>query len=135
MRVQAGLCRTWSETQTVGFLIQMLKLNKYNLEKLIISPAFGMSPGGFESIAGRWNHSFRLESVIYSKIIRYFSISIFLKMPIGVNGKGNYQYFYLIQGNKEYSSNYILHPITYEPPHGKTNNLHMRKQRRRSASR
>ena len=24
---------------------------------------------------------------------------------------------------------------TYEPPHGKTNNLHMRKQRRRSASR
>ena len=25
--------------------------------------------------------------------------------------------------------------ITFEPPHGKTNNLHMRKQRRRSASR
>ena len=25
--------------------------------------------------------------------------------------------------------------IIYEPPHGKTNNLHMRKQRRRSASR
>ena len=25
--------------------------------------------------------------------------------------------------------------ISYEPPHGKTNNLHMRKQRRRSASR
>ena len=25
--------------------------------------------------------------------------------------------------------------VTFEPPHGKTNNLHMRKQRRRSASR
>ena len=25
--------------------------------------------------------------------------------------------------------------IVFEPPHGKTNNLHMRKQRRRSASR
>ena len=25
--------------------------------------------------------------------------------------------------------------LTIEPPHGKTNNLHMRKQRRRSASR
>ena len=26
-------------------------------------------------------------------------------------------------------------PLPYEPTHGKTNNLHMRKQRRRSASR
>ena len=29
----------------------------------------------------------------------------------------------------------LLHNAIYEPPHWKTNNLHMRKQRRRSASR
>ena len=33
----------------------------------------------------------------------------------------------------EYSRSRLLSDI-FEPPHGKTNNLHMRKQRRRSAS-
>ena len=31
--------------------------------------------------------------------------------------------------------NLFAHASKSEPPHGKTNNLHMRKQRRRSASR
>ena len=44
-------------------------------------------------------------------------------------------YHVLQDGRKlvfDYNNNKIQ---LYEPPHGKTNNLHMRKQRRRSASR
>ena len=46
-----------------------------------------------------------------------------MKMPMGIF----FENFYLIMKTLSHKS--------FEPPHGKTNNLHRRKQRRRSASR
>ena len=39
------------------------------------------------------------------------------------------------KGKYQFSFNFYKILPRYEPPHGKTNNLHRRKQRRRSASR
>ena len=48
-----------------------------------------------------------------------------------------FQYLSLIKDRSfiHLSKKGVLQYVTFEPPHGKTNNLHMRKQRRRSASR
>ena len=46
-----------------------------------------------------------------------------------------YRPFYLRQCRKHHQRPNFSHQPLFEPPHGKTNNLHRRKQRRRSASR
>ena len=40
-----------------------------------------------------------------------------------------------IENQKEKKMYHYIDFLIFEPPHGKTNNLHRRKQRRRSASR
>ena len=49
---------------------------------------------------------------------------------ISMKQKYNYYFKVVVLGKWELGKNYY-----FEPPHGKTNNLHRRKQRRRSASR
>ena len=68
------------------------------------------TPGLYELIEVMWE---RAMSVILSAVLHD-------KLP-----EADYQYFLHILSDE----------ITNEPPHGKTNNLHRRKQGRRSASR
>ena len=90
--------------------------------------------------------NYKLKSVAHLpwRMLTYKALNTFIddifafviKMPtlyrIGCLRDGGYK---LTEEWENWRLFYIDHVTLYEPPRGKTNNLHMRKQRRRSASR
>ena len=126
MLVQAGLCRTWSETT------------------LLVFPRGGSNGKKGKARRGDSIQKKRLHLHVYSSLAMVWTVYMYIKMaphPQNANAVIIITEFcicinYGTTGGQKIERTFCwtqAQTLIFEPLHRKTNNSHMRKQRRRSA--